>query len=88
MRESAEVQLYVEQLQERIAAIGAALDGLTNEQVSRGPDLAEANSLCVIATHALECARSYVLDIACGLDVDELLMAADYKALVPLSNLR
>ena len=67
MRESAEIQLYVEQLQERIAAIGAALDGLTDEQVSRVPDLAEANSL--IATHALECARSYVLKIACGLDV-------------------
>ena len=45
------------------------MDGLTDEQVNWSPPLTEANSLCVIATHALECARSYVLDIACGLDV-------------------
>ena len=69
MNEQTEVQIYGEALQERIAAIAASLDGLTDEQVRRVPDLAEANSLCVIATHALECARSYVLDIACGLDV-------------------
>ena len=69
MNEATEVQIYGEHLQERIAAIGATLDGLTDEHVAWVPDLAEANSLCVIATHALECARSYVLDITCGLDV-------------------
>ena len=69
MSEEREVQIFDEYLRDLIGQIGETLDGLTDEQVNRIPDLNEANSLCVIATHALECARSYVLDIACGLDV-------------------
>ena len=69
MSEETEVQVFDECLQGRIGRIGDVLDGLTDEQVNWVPPLTDANSLCVIATHALECARSYVFDIACGLDV-------------------
>ena len=69
MSEETEVKNFDEFLRGLIGGIGETLDGLTDEQVNWTPSLMEANSLCVIATHALECARSYVLDIACGLDV-------------------
>ena len=69
MSVDAEVEIFDECLRGRIGGIGEVLEGLTDEQVNWVPPLTDANSLCVIATHALECARSYVLDIACGLDV-------------------
>lgn len=63
---NSELDTYSRYLRERIAAIVAALDGLSEEDLNRAPDLPGANSPYVIATHVLGSTRGWVLGIVCG----------------------
>jgi uncharacterized damage-inducible protein DinB len=69
MSTDAEVHNYAEIIRGLVHEIGEAVDGLTDEQVNWDPLWHDSNSLYIIATHALECTRSYVLNIVCGLPV-------------------
>ena len=66
---NAELDTYNRYLQDRIAAIPAALEGLSTEQLNRVPDVPGANSLFAIATHVLGSTRAWVLGIVCGRDL-------------------
>ena len=66
---NAELATYDRYLQDRIAAIPSALEGLSTEQLNRVPDLPQANSLFAIATHVLGSTRAWVLGIVCGRDL-------------------
>jgi hypothetical protein len=61
-----ELKLYSEMLDELAKRIAATVDGLTYEQMNWEPPIHDANSMFVIATHALECTRSWVLHIVAG----------------------
>lgn len=67
---NAELDTYNRYLQERIAAIPAALEGLSAEELNRVPDFTGANSLFAIATHVFGSTRSWVLGIVCGQDLE------------------
>ena len=47
------------------ADVHATLTGLSEEQISRRPDVPSANSGYVIATHVMGNARAWVLGIVC-----------------------
>lgn len=69
MSAKAEVKTYAEIIRGLIHEISEAVDGLTDEQVNWDPPWHDSNSLYIVATHALECTRAYVLNIVCGLPV-------------------
>lgn len=58
-----ELKQYAETLDHLAKRIAGTMEGLSDEQVNWEPPLHDANSMFVIATHALECARSWVLHI-------------------------
>ena len=64
-----ELDTYSRYLRERIAAIVEALDGLSEEELNRAPDLPGTSSPYVIATHVLGSTRGWVLGIVCGQDL-------------------
>ena len=64
-----ELDTYNRYLRERVAAIVAALDGLSEDDLNRAPDLPSANSPYVIASHVLGSTRGWVLGIVCGQDL-------------------
>lgn len=64
-----ELETYGRYLTERIQAIGSSLDGLAYQELNRAPDLPDANSPFVIATHILGSTRAWVLGIVCGQDL-------------------
>lgn len=61
-----EVGTYSKYIRKQIADIRAALEGLSEEQLNRRPDVPGTNSGYVIATHMLGNARAWVLGIVCG----------------------
>lgn len=67
---NAELDTYERYLVDRIAAIPAALEGLSDEELNRVPDFTNANSLFVIATHVFGSTRSWVLGVVCGQELD------------------
>lgn len=69
MNADAEVKTYAEIIRGLIREISEALDGLTDEQINWDPPWHDSNSLYIVATHALKCTRSYVLNVVCGLPV-------------------
>lgn len=69
MSADTEVKNYAEFIRGLIHEISEAVDGLTDEQVNWDPPWHDSNSLYIVATHALECTRAYVLNIVCGLPV-------------------
>jgi len=64
-----EIATYNLFLQQRIAEIPKALEGLSDEELNRAPDFPGANSLFVIARHTLGSMRGWVLGIVCGQDL-------------------
>lgn len=66
MSDEAELQQYADKLDELAKRIGAAVEGLSDAQINWEPPIHDANSVYAIATHALECTRSWVLEIVCG----------------------
>lgn len=66
---NSELDTYSRYLRERVAAIVAALDGLSEEDLNRAPELPGANSPYVIASHVLGSTRGWVLGIVCGQDL-------------------
>ena len=67
---NAELDTYNHYLLDRIAAIPAALEGLSTEELNRDPGFTNANSLFAIATHVFGSTRSWVLGIVCGRDLE------------------
>ena len=63
---NAEIETYSKHIRKQIADIQAALNGLSEEQLNRRPEVTGANSGYVIATHVFGNARAWVLGIACG----------------------
>jgi len=61
-----EIETYSRHIREQIAAVHAALGGLSDEQLNRRPPVPGANSAYVIAAHVFGNARAWVLGIACG----------------------
>jgi uncharacterized damage-inducible protein DinB len=61
-----EIETYSKYIRKQIADVHAALQGISNEQLNRRPDVPGANSAYVIATHVLGNARAWVLGIGCG----------------------
>jgi uncharacterized damage-inducible protein DinB len=61
-----EIETYSKYIRKQIADVHAALKGLSEEQLNQRPDVPEANSGYVIATHVLGNARAWVLGIVCG----------------------
>ncbi|MEO6196626.1 MAG: hypothetical protein ABIP58_00795 [Dehalococcoidia bacterium] len=66
---SPEIETYSQYIRDKIAEIHAALGGRTEEDLNRAPDLPEANSPFVIATHTFGNIRAWVLGIVCGQDL-------------------
>jgi uncharacterized damage-inducible protein DinB len=66
----AEIRTYSRELQSLLARVCGCLDGLDEAQLNRRPPVAGANSVYVIASHALGNARAWVLGIACGQPVE------------------
>ncbi len=62
----AEIETYSRHIREQVAAVHAALAGLSDEQLNRRPPVPGANSAYVIATHVFGNARAWVVGIACG----------------------
>jgi len=61
-----EIETYGKYIGKQIEEILAVLNGLSEEQLNRRPDLPGANSGFVIATHVFGNARAWILGIACG----------------------
>ena len=62
----AEIETYGKYVRKQLEDIHAALKGLSDEQLNQRPDVPDANSGYVIATHVLGNARAWILGIACG----------------------
>jgi len=60
-----EIDTYSKYIRKQIADVHATLTGLSEEQISRRPDVPSANSGYVIATHVMGNARAWVLGIVC-----------------------
>jgi hypothetical protein len=56
-----------------------SIEGLDEAQLNWRPDIPEANSIYVIATHMLGNAQGWVLGIACGEEIDRD-RAAEFRA--------
>ncbi len=63
---NAEIQTYSHQIRSLLERIVGRLDGLSHEELNRGPPWEGANSPYVVAAHVLGNARAWVLGIACG----------------------
>jgi hypothetical protein len=61
-----EIEAYSKYIGKEIEEILAVLNGLSEEQLNRRPDVPGANSGFVIATHVFGNARAWILGIACG----------------------
>jgi len=66
---NSDIETYSHYIRKQIAGIQDCLRDMTEEQINRAPDVADANSAFVIATHVLGNARAWVLGIACGRSV-------------------
>ena len=64
-----EIDTYSRYIREKIAQLHAALNGLSEDDLNRAPDVPGANSPYVIATHTLGNMRAWVLGIICGQDL-------------------
>jgi hypothetical protein len=69
MGESNEITTYRGSIAQRMLLLRHAVDGLDAEQLNSKPQFAGANSIWVLATHALGNARAWILGIACGRDM-------------------
>jgi hypothetical protein len=67
--EHTEIAAYRESIAERLDLIGASVRNLTPEQLNVPPTFERANSVWVLATHAIGNARAWILGIACGRDM-------------------
>ncbi len=61
-----EIETYSKYIRKQIVDVVATLEGLSEEQLNRRPEVPSANSGFVIATHVFGNARAWVLGIACG----------------------
>jgi hypothetical protein len=61
-----ELETFNHYLQQKIEAIPAALDSLSEDQLNAAPGIPGANSPFVIATHTFGNIRAWVIGIACG----------------------
>ena len=61
-----EIETYSTYIRKQIADVHAALKGLSEEQLNKQPDIPDANSGYVVATHVLGNVRAWVLRIVCG----------------------
>ena len=66
---SAEIDTYSRYIREKITQLHSALNGLSEDDLNRAPDLPGANSPYVIVTHTLGNIRAWVLGITCGQDL-------------------
>jgi uncharacterized damage-inducible protein DinB len=64
-----EIDAYSRYIREKIDQLHATLDGLSEDDLNRAPDLPGANSPYVIVTHTLGNIRAWVLGITCGQDL-------------------
>jgi uncharacterized damage-inducible protein DinB len=64
-----EIDIYSRYIREKIAQLHAAVDGLSEDDLNRAPDLPGANSPYVLVTHTLGNIRAWVLGITCGQDL-------------------
>jgi hypothetical protein len=61
----AELETYADEIRSLLDRVAATLDGLTESQANRRPELPGANSVYVIVSHVLGNARSMILGIVC-----------------------
>jgi hypothetical protein len=61
-----EITAYIESLDERFSLLANDVRGLSAEQLNFRPSFENANSIWVLATHAIGNARAWILGIACG----------------------
>jgi uncharacterized damage-inducible protein DinB len=61
-----EIDTYSHYIGEKVAQIHTALSDLSEAELNHAPDLPEANSAYVIATHTFGNMRVWVLGIICG----------------------
>jgi uncharacterized damage-inducible protein DinB len=64
-----EIDTYSHYIREKVAQLNAVLEGLSDDDLNRAPDLPGANSPYVIVTHVLGNMRAWVLGIICGQDL-------------------
>ena len=70
MTDSAELALYMSELQRLLRRLSEAVDGLDGDALNWRPPAPDANSAYVIVTHTLGNLVALVLGIACGRPVE------------------